>query len=597
MLRAYQQDAVDAAIEWMRGSTESFVIEAATGAGKSHIIAAIAEWVDAKTSKVVLCLAPSKELVVQNRKKYLATGKPASLYSASAGVKCLRHNVVFATPGTIKAAVDKLAGRVGCVLVDEAHRTAKTIIDIIDALKSRDPYLRVGGLSATPYRTGTGFIYAVDVDGTTVPEDQTINPYYHRLVYRITAGELLDMGYLTPPIMDIHQDGYDTSGIVSFSDSEIDQAFVGHGRKTSRIVAQVVEASRNRMGVMFFAANIKHAEEVVASLPAELTGIVTGQSKDRDGVIEAFKARRLKYLVNVDVLTTGFDAEHVDVIALLRKTDSAVLLQQIIGRGTRLHDDKENFLVMDFAENFKTHCPDGDIFKPSISVRPKGVGNPITACCPECGYKNQFTVRGDNPESMQITEHGYLCDLDGEVLMTEKGQPYPAHYGRRCMGFIPSGKQYERCGFRWAHKVCGACNEENDVAARRCHKCKGELVDPNEKLREEFFKHKRNIREWQCDAVKDWNPRAYISQKGNECLRVSWVTEYREFETFHTVGRHDFNLLSNAVFGRIAPSADKFIDALMRGFGDMPQSIRYKKKGDFYVINQYNGEIDEPPRE
>lgn len=589
MLRPYQQKAVDAAIEWMRYSTESFVIEAATGAGKSHIIAALAEWVEQKTGKVVLCLAPSKELVVQNRKKYLLTGKPASLYSASAGAKCLKHNVVFATPGTAKGAIEKLAGRVGCVLVDEAHRTAKTIIEIIDALREEDPYLRVGGLSATPYRTGTGFIYAVDIDGTSVPEDQTINPYYHKLIYRITAGELLEQGYLTPPIMDIHADGYHPT------DDDDDRAYVGHGRKTSRIVAQVVEASRNRMGVMFFAANIKHAEEIMASLPPDLSGIVTGQSKDRDGVISAFKARRLKYLVNVDVLTTGFDAEHVDVIALLRRTDSAVLLQQVIGRGTRLHPDKKNFLVLDFAENFKTHCPDGDIFKPSISVRPKGASNPIDVKCPDCGYKNQFSVRGDNPDGMNITENGYLCDLDGEVLLTEKGQPYPAHYGRRCMGFVAKGKQYERCEFRWAHKVCDSCGEENDIAARRCRKCKGELVDPNEKLREEFFKHKRDVKQWQCDAVKDWNPRVHFSQKGNECLRVTWVTEYREFETFHTVGRADFEILSQAVFGRIAPNAEKFITALMRGFGEMPRSVRYKKKGDFFYATQFNGDVDEIP--
>lgn len=597
-LRPYQREAVDAATEWMQCSTSSFVIEAATGAGKSHMIAAIAEWVSGKTGKAVLCLAPSKELVIQNRKKFLATGKPASLLSASAGKKCLAHDVIFATPGTAKGVINKLAGRVACVLVDEAHRTAKTVIDIIEALRERVDFLRVGGFSATPYRTGTGFIYAVDVDGESVPDDQTINPYYHRLIYRITAGELLEQGYLTPPVMDTTGEQYDTSALVErkgrFTNASVDKAFVGHGRKTSRIVAQIIEAARNRMGVMIFAANIKHAEEVMASLPPELSACVTGNTKNRDDIIERFKQQEIKYLVNVDVLTTGFDAEHVDLIALLRKTESAVLLQQIIGRGTRLHPDKREFLVLDFAGNIESHCPDGDIFKPSITVRPKRVGTGIDVECPQCGYGNKFTVRGDNPEEMEITKNGYLCDLAGELLLTEDGQPYPAHYGRRCMGFVRVGKSHERCGFRWAHKVCPSCDAENDIAARRC-KCGEELVNPNEKLREEFYRRKKNAREWQCDAVKDWNPRWYVTRKGDEALRVTWETEYRTFETFHVVGTGQWNLLCNGVFGRLPKNAEKFIDALMKGYGEMPRSVRYVKKGDFYIIGEVNGDVDEIP--
>ena len=102
---------------------------------------------------------------------------------------------------------------------------------------------------------------------------------------------------------------------------------------------------------MLFAATVRHAEEVMASLPPDLSAMITGDTPkgERASIIARFKARRIKYLVNVAVLTTGFDAPHVDVIAILRKTESVGLLQQIIGRGLRLHDDKRDCLVLDYA--------------------------------------------------------------------------------------------------------------------------------------------------------------------------------------------------------------------------------------------------------
>jgi DNA repair protein RadD len=100
MLRPYQQAAFDAAITYIRKCYEPCLIEAATGAGKSHIIASIAEWVHSHSGKKVLCLAPSKELIQQNHKKYLATGNPASIYCASVS-KSLTHDVVFGSPRTV----------------------------------------------------------------------------------------------------------------------------------------------------------------------------------------------------------------------------------------------------------------------------------------------------------------------------------------------------------------------------------------------------------------------------------------------------------------------------------------------------------------
>lgn len=155
MLRDYQQAAHDAAINWVRKSTEPCVIEAATGAGKSHIIAAIAETLHKMSGgKHVLCLQPSSELVTQNREKFLSTGKPASIFSSSAGGKCLRHPVVFGTPGTVKNAISRFGSRFALIIIDECHGITPTIIKIIDAIRLVNDKVRVIGLSATPYRLG-----------------------------------------------------------------------------------------------------------------------------------------------------------------------------------------------------------------------------------------------------------------------------------------------------------------------------------------------------------------------------------------------------------------------------------------------------------
>ena len=127
---------------------------------------------------------------------------------------------------------------------------------------------------------------------------------------------------------------------------------------------------------MLFAATVQHAKEVLDSLPPSLSAIHHGRKSpkaDRDRIIEQFKAQKIKYLVNVDVLTTGFDADHVDVIALLRATESVSLLQQIIGRGLRIRHGKDDCLVLDYAQkNIDRHCPDGDVFNPTIKTKSAG---------------------------------------------------------------------------------------------------------------------------------------------------------------------------------------------------------------------------------
>ena len=593
-LRPYQQAASDAAIAWMRQSIEPAVIEAVTAAGKSHVIADMALRIHDMTGKRVLCLAPSAELVVQNREKLIATGTPASMFSASAGAKDLRHPIVFGSPLTVKNRISRFQDGYAMVVLDECHGISPTVRGIIAEMRAGNPNLRVIGLTATPYRLGSGYIFRQWPDGVVNDDTRARDPYFTKCVYRITGPDLIKQGFLTRPVIgETGAEHYDTSGLAlnsrgQFDAADVDRAYHGHGRKTAAIIADVVARSRDRMGVMLFAATVRHAEEVLASLPPDLSAMITGDTpkRERASIIARFKARRIKYLVNVAVLSVGFDAPHVDVIAILRKTESVGLLQQIIGRGLRLHDGKRDCLVLEYAGNLDTHCPDGDLFAPEVKAGKGGGDNEGLKClCPDCGYENCFPAKPDTLDYAK-DENGYCLDLTGHRVETEWG-PLPGHFGRRCWGMVQApGGRVDRCGYRWTSKECETCGAANDIAARYCAECKAELVDPGEKLRFEFRAMKKDPTQPQCDEVVDARFVRGVSQRGADTVRAEWTTPYRKLTTWHmphaphAKGRRDWERFATATADATVP----------------PKTISYvKEPSGFYRALAFNAEPDHAP--
>lgn len=601
-LRDYQQDAVNAALDWITKSVEPCLLELATGAGKSLIVANIARAIHQQSGKKILCMAPSKELVEQNGQKYKDYGYDCSFFGGGLG-KSLRHDVIFGTPDTIKNHLGSFGNEFAAVIYDEAHRITPSVKKIIDSMRIANPQLRVIGMTATPYRLNDGYIFAYDEYNRSVPEDQTKKPFFHSLVYRITAPELIARGFLTQPHADPTGDySYDTSGI-KHTQAGYEKAFEGKGRKTSGIIADVVAHAHDRMGVMIFAATIKHGEECAASLPPELTRSIFGTTSksDRQQIILDFKARKFKYLVNVAVLTTGFDAAHVDLVAILRATESASLLQQIIGRGMRLHDQKRDCLVLDYAENIERHQLESDLFTPIIQARHTKKGVPMSVACSSCDAVNSFSAR-PNKEEMPIDEAGFFCDLEGNRIKTDDNQDYPAHFGRRCFGYQMNNGRAERCGQRWAFKACYECKHENDIAARFCSECKAELVDPNEKLRLDFHKMKASPYAMSTDEVRSLHIQKHISKAGNETIKASYVTDYAKFDVWYQPNskvlkfRTQYDQFSMAFYGKIAPSIDVFIEHISKG--RTPSTVTYMRtKGKkFWNVYGYNKAIDNEPK-
>lgn len=590
--RQYQTDAKQAVMSFVTKFTEPCIIEAATGAGKSHMISGIAdELYTLSKGKGVLCLAPSAKLVKQNREKFLFnTKRPASIFSASAGSKCLRHPVIFATPMTVLNAIQNVVRAICAVIVDECHLTTPSIIEIINRLREINPNLRVIGLTATPYRTNEGYIYAIDVDGEPVPPELATKPYFKKLVYRITKAELEAMGYLTPAlIMDTNADAYDLAGLPkNASEENLDRVYLGQGRKTAQICAELVDRCRDKQSIMIFAATVRHAQEVAASLPPGLTRVVGGKinmtKAARTKVEDDFKAGKIKYLVSVGTMTTGVDFPDVEVIALLRFTDSLNLLEQMIGRGARLGErkKKENFWLFDYAGNLETHYGEEvNLYEPTILAKLKKteVIN-VPALCTSCGNINNFVAR-PNPDELRYDDEGYFLDLEGNQIKTEHG-PIPGHFGRRCLHYVPVAGKLERCAHRWTEKLCYECGAANDIAAKYCSECRAEIVNPNDKLLTEFKKYKKDLSKIQCDKVLHITHGPSLDKKGTPCVVVNVETEYRKFT---------FWLFPNSDRRWLVGKYTQYMEAHAVGIN----TITYHKNGKsgFFEVHDYNKPHDE----
>lgn len=589
--RDYQQAAHDAVIDWWKKSIEPCIVSAATGSGKSVIVSMLAKSLhDLSGGKRVLCLAPSRELTEQNIERYRAFGFECSAYSASIG-KSLRHQVIFATEGTWKTVAKRMGHEFAGVIIDEAHRITNTLRKIIEEMREGNPNLRVCGLSGTPYRLDMGFCFAKDMNGQPISETKAKDPYFTQLVYHIDARELIERGYLTPPrVGDINVERYDTSGLElarngQFTQSSLDRAFTGWGRKTAAIVADVVHQSQGRRGVMFFCATNKHAEEVMASLPPELSAIVSGETpmRERISIIKRFKAQKLKYIVNCAVLCVGFDAPHVDVIALLRRTESISLFQQIIGRGLRLYEGKKDALILDYAQNIENLCKDGDLFAPEVRAPYQSEGSAFIECtCPECNATNYFAAR-KNPMELQINDFGYFVDLDGNEIIAEgTDKPMPAHHGRRCRNLLPApGGKYQQCGYFWSCKICPVCEHDNDITARYCKGCGHELIDPAKSLAIAFERAKKDPTKPQCDVVLEMSYIHGLSRSGKDMVTVCVTTPYRVFRVY-LLESNNWQATQKFAFAKAT-----------NNFTEKPRTISYSKQGDFFVVHGFNHPSDE----
>lgn len=452
-LRPYQQDSVDSVVKYFRVNDSPAVIVLPTGAGKSLVIAEIAKIAKGR----VLVLAHVKELVEQNHAKYESYGLEAGIFSAGLARKDDKDKVIFGSIQSVARASEDFFENFSIVVIDECHRVSmdskSQYRQVITKLKKGNEKLKILGLTATPYRLGIGWIYNNHYKGMyRTKEDR----FFKDCIFELPLSYMIKNKYLTPPVMiDSPVACYDFSSLVpkndtgQFKQSDIDSVLKDQKRVTPGIIGNILEMSKERKGVMIFTSSVKHAKEILSLLPKDISMIVVGDTEhiQRDKIISDFKSKKLKYLVNVSVLTTGFDAPHVDLIAILRPIESVSLYQQIVGRGLRLSPGKEDCLILDYTGVGHS------LFSPEVGEKkPSKDSVKVEVECPVCLYKNTFWGIKD--------DEGFILE----------------HYGRNCFALD--------CNYRFRFKSCPDCGAENDIAARSCNQCRAELVDADKKLKE-----------------------------------------------------------------------------------------------------------------
>lgn len=358
-LREYQAQAVEIAIAKLRNGYKPFIIQAATGAGKSLIIADICHKLDDN----VLILQPSKEILQQNYDKLISYGvTDASMYSASMNSKEI-SKYTYATIGSIYKKPD-LFKHFKYVIIDECHGVnPKNLSGMLTTFLKAINCNHVMGLTATPYRIDQ--LWTRDKWGTltSTASLKMVNrisktPFFKSIDYKIETQELIEMGYLSP--IDYHVERVELDELVVNSTgadytAESLQKYWNNDR-LARIAAAVQYSDKHNKCTLIFCSSLlqaRRALEMVQAMGIKTAEMVSGETpmKEREKIISGFRGTRVRHIFNVGVFTTGFDAPGLDCIVLARPTMSLALYYQMIGRGVRLDPDnpQKRLQVYDLA--------------------------------------------------------------------------------------------------------------------------------------------------------------------------------------------------------------------------------------------------------
>jgi len=403
-LRPYQQDTVDAHYVALQepGANPLFVLP--TASGKSLVIAefckrSILQWPDTR----ILVLAHVRELLEQNHDELMnhldGADISTGIYSAGIGRRDTTESVIFA--GIQSAAhKDEMHQHWNLVLIDECHRvnskTEGRYRDYLAELQVINPSIRVVGYTATHYRLDGGYLH------------KGKDALFTGIGYTVPVEMLVCQGYLSTLRCKQPEHQIDTSGCKTRQGDWVTKdlsAAAMEGENVRLAVGEAVRIAREekREHWLAFAVDIAHALEIQAQLDAHgvTAECVFGHTPkdERDSTTARFKAGELPCLINVGCLTTGFNATLIDCLMVLRPTKSTSLYVQIYGRGMRLHEGKEDCLVIDFGGNVTRHGPINRVAIEETGDKVKPGEAPVKVCpecsevvplgakeCPECQY-------------------------------------------------------------------------------------------------------------------------------------------------------------------------------------------------------------------
>lgn len=470
-LRPYQQEAVTAVYNHLRTRDDNPCVVLPTGTGKSLVIARIVQ--DAVNWKGrVLILAHVKELLEQNADKIrkLCPKLKVGVYSAGLKSRDTGEQVIVAGIQSVYGKACDL-GPFDLIIVDECHLLNSDSDDsmyqsFLKDMKVVNPRVRLIGLTATPFRLKGGPICR--------PEN-----LLNHVCYEAGLKEMIRQGYLSPLVSKAGRSKAELNGLHirggEFVADEVAEA-MDREELVNTACGEIVSLTNDRKSVLIFAASVEHCRHVaekIARFSGRECAVVTGDTPaaERAETIARFKGEfvpedlfgtpkpPLKFLANVNVLTTGFDSPNTDCVVLLRPTNSAGLLLQMCGRGTRLSPEtgKTDCLILDYGGNIMRHGPIDMI--EVAEKRESGGEAPAKTCpecqaiihaayqtCPECGY--QFPPPEKGKHDAHASTAGILSGQSESATYEVSNTYYAVHSKRGAPDNYPKTMRIDyRVGF------------------------------------------------------------------------------------------------------------------------------------------------------
>lgn len=487
--RWYQTEANRATWEYLANNSGSPIVVLPTGAGKSLLSALVIKQALEFGGRVIV-LAHRKELLQQNAEAIhrFIPGADVGIYSAGLNSKQVLNDVLVCGIQSIYRKAAELGER-HLILIDECHLCSESDESMYGSfvadMKQRNELLRLVGMSATPFRTGEGPICGK-------------KKLFQRICFEAFTGDLIEQGFLCEITNKPSEQVIDTSSLKlrggEFIESDLQKVF-GGADTVLTACQEIVEKTQDRKSILVFCSGVLHAENVadfLRTLTGERTAVITGDTLpiERAAYLQQFKTGELRWLVNCDVLTTGFDAPCIDAIAILRATMSPGLFAQMVGRGLRKHDSKQNCLILDFGGNIERHGSLDDrnygrarSSKPG-SAQPQernGRGRECLNCkldvpagepeCPECGFRfpgrhqanadTDSQLTGEVPQETWIVE---ACKWGTHYKRNDPEAPPTLRIDYECQPVdVPSGNLTAKHVSEW---VC--LQHENFARVKAC---------------------------------------------------------------------------------------------------------------------------------
>lgn len=423
-LRNYQKEAVISAWNWIETRDDNPCIVIPTGGGKTPIIAALCDEIVQSRGRRALIVSHVKELLEQTLDKIgLFTPElieKTGVYSAGLNRRETEAEIVIAGIQSAYSQAEKFGSR-DLVIVDEAHMIPPEgdgmYRTFFSGLRAINPKLRIIGLTATPFRTSSGLICS--------PEN-----ILNGICYEIGIRDLIRDGYLCSVRGKSSRTNADLSEVRvkagEFVANELEKIMSDRGLVKSSC-DEILNYTKDRRKTLIFTSGIEHGllvQEELKNVHNVDCGFVCGdlRSDPREETLERFRNGELKYLVNVNVLTTGFDEPGIDCVSILRPTLSPGLFYQMVGRGFRVDPGKKDCLILDFGGNALRHGPIDAINSVSNGFNRKNAAKKCPECmeilhaetviCPSCGY---ILIRAKTEHDSTINEPKKIAKQDANA--------------------------------------------------------------------------------------------------------------------------------------------------------------------------------------